>query len=176
MDNATMQKAGLIGLIVVLAAVLVWGLFEMGFVPKRLFEPDPAQFAGENVEDSIIPSAEKGDIRSQWFLGLVYLTGEDAPQDHAKAAKWFHRAAEQGHAAAQLNLGRMYQLGEGVERDLVQAYKWMSIATASFPESEGRGQAESALDIIGQQLKPEELERAKQLIAEWKPKTEDAGE
>ncbi|MCE2510773.1 MAG: sel1 repeat family protein [Alphaproteobacteria bacterium] len=175
MNNAAIQKAGLVGLIVVLGAVLLWGLLEMGFLPKRLFEPDPAEFAGADIETSLIPSAESGNVRSQWLLGLVYLTGEDAPQDFAKAAAWFRRAAEQGHPAAQLNLGRMYQLGEGVERDPVRAYKWMSLATDGFPESEGRGQAESARDIIGQQLKPEELARAKALLAKWKPKTEGEG-
>lgn len=172
MNNEAIQKASLIALIAVLSAVLLWGLVEMGFVPKRLFEPDPAKLAGGDIEESLVPSAEKGDVRSQWLLGLVYLTGEDVPQDLARAATWFRRAAEQGHPAAQLNLGRMYQLGEGVERDLVRAYKWMSLATNAFPESEGRGQAESARDIIGQQLATEELERAKQLVAEWQPKTE----
>ena len=171
MDNNGMQKAALTGLILALGAVLVFGLFEMGFVSKQIFESDPAKLAGESIETSFLPAAEQGDLRSQWLLGLIYLKGEDAPQDLAKAAKWFRRAAEQGHPAAQLNLGRMHQLGDGVPRNLVEAYKWMAIAAETFPKSEGRDQALSAREIIGQQLKPEELKQAQALLKAWKTKT-----
>jgi len=171
MDNNGVQKAALTGLILTLGAVLVFGLFEMGFVSKQIFESDPAKLAGENVEASFLPAAERGDLRSQWLLGLIYLKGEDTPQDLAKAEKWFRRAAEQGHPAAQLNLGRMHQLGDGVPRNLVEAYKWMAIAGESFPKSEGRDQALSARDILSQQLKPEELKRAQDLIKTWKART-----
>ncbi|MEW5703301.1 MAG: tetratricopeptide repeat protein [Pseudomonadota bacterium] len=176
MDSSSLQKAGLIGLIATLGAILLWGFFEMGFWPSLSFESDPTELAGENIEVSLLPAAERGDVRSQWFLGLVYLNGEDAPQDLAKAAKWFRRAAEQGHPAAQLNLGRMYQLGEGVERDLIEAYKWMSLASDSFPKSDGRTQAETTRDIIAQQLQPEEMEQARQAVAEWRSKKEDGRE
>jgi len=170
MDNGRVQKAALVGVIAVLGAVLIWGLVEMGFVPTQIFQEDPAELAGDDIANSLLPSAKQGVLRSQWLLGLVYLTGEDAPQDFAKAAKWFQRAAEQGHPAAQLNIGRMYQLGDGVPQDLVEAYKWMALATKAFPESEGRKQARSAQDIIGQQLEPEDLARAKEMVAAWKPK------
>lgn len=169
MGNDAMQKAALAGLIAILGAVLVFGLFEMGFVPKNIFKEDPAEIAGENIVDSLLPLAEGGDLRSQWLLGILHLTGEDAPQDFAKAAKWFQRAAEQNHPAAQLNLGRIYQLGDGIPRDLVQAYKWMALASKSFPKSEARDQAMSARDIIAQQLNPQDLKRAKDLVAAWQP-------
>ena len=44
--------------------------------------------------------AEQGDADAQLRLGEMYVRGEDVPQDYAKAAHWFRRAAEQGHATA----------------------------------------------------------------------------
>ena len=35
----------------------------------------------------------------------MYDEGEDVPQDHAEAVRWYRRAAEQGYAGAQFNLG-----------------------------------------------------------------------
>jgi len=69
-------------------------------------------------------AAERGDVKAQTNLGLLYATGQGVAQDDAEAATWFRKAADQGNAEAQANLGRAYRNGEGVERDDAQAVAW----------------------------------------------------
>jgi len=42
------------------------------------------------------PLAEQGDAFAQYFLGVMYLTGDGVPQDEAEASRWLHLAALQG--------------------------------------------------------------------------------
>ena len=63
-------------------------------------------------------------------LGILFASTSKFPQDYAKAAACFQRAAEQGHALAQNNLGLMYSAGEGVPKDSAQAHKWFLRAAA----------------------------------------------
>ena len=67
--------------------------------------------------NSLKAAAEQGDAWAQFSLCVMYDTGEDVPQNDAKAVRWFRMAAEQGDADAQLNLGYMYGTGEGIPKD-----------------------------------------------------------
>lgn len=61
----------------------------------------------------------------QFYLGLAYYNGTGVPRvDHARAVRWWCRAAEQGCAQAQNNLGHAYEQGDGVERDYNKAAYW----------------------------------------------------
>jgi tetratricopeptide (TPR) repeat protein len=46
-------------------------------------------------------------IDAQYNLGLLYYNGWGVPQDYAKAAEWFRKAAEQGHDEAKDYLAKM---------------------------------------------------------------------
>lgn len=48
--------------------------------------------------------AEKGDVKSQYYLGLCYLYGVGVSHNDAGAEKWFSEAAKQGHPAAKKEL------------------------------------------------------------------------
>ena len=61
----------------------------------------------EGVEANKI-AAEKGNVDSQYNLGLMYDNGKGVTQDYKEAIKWYRLAAIQGLAEAQLNLGIMY--------------------------------------------------------------------
>ena len=54
----------------------------------------------------------------------MYAQGEEVPENHVEAARWFRPAAEQGHAVAQYYLGYMYSRGEGMPRDDAKAVFW----------------------------------------------------
>ena len=69
-------------------------------------------------------SAEQGDPKSQYELGLLYDNGVGAPRDDVEAVKWYRKSADQGLAAAQNNLGAMYTEGRGVPKDDKEAAKW----------------------------------------------------
>ena len=78
--------------------------------------------------DSLKASAKQGDVEAQLFLGYMYGSGEDVPQDYTEAARWYRMAAEQGYAGAQANLGAMYFAGRGVPKDVVEAARLFRLA------------------------------------------------
>ena len=86
--------------------------------------------AGEYAmaHDLWLIEAEKGDAKSQYNLGLLYLTEKYRTQqglvrDLEESRKWFWKASEQGFAEAQYNLGYMYATGTGVDVDFKKAEK-----------------------------------------------------
>jgi len=74
------------------------------------------------------PLGEKGDVRAQSLLGLIYYIGRGAMRDDAKAVTWLRLAADQGDAAAQFRLGLMYSEGQGVPQDHAEAARWYRLA------------------------------------------------
>jgi TPR repeat protein len=61
-------------------------------------------------------------------LGFLYEKGQGVPQDYAKAAAWYEKAAEQGYAGAQCNLSSLYENGRGVLQDYTKAAEWFEKA------------------------------------------------
>lgn len=65
--------------------------------------------------------AEKGNIRTQYKLGVWYWTFE---HNYNEAAKWIRKAAEQGDPDAQHIWGIFLYKGYGVEQNYVEAVNW----------------------------------------------------
>ena len=109
--------------------------------------------------------AEQGDSRGQFFLGVMYDSGEDVDADKPEAAKWFLRSAEQGHPDAQQRLAFLYRNGEGVAKDYVKAHMWYSLAA-------GQGSMFAGIqrDLLANDMTPEQLADAQRLAAEWMAK------
>jgi hypothetical protein len=84
----------------------------------------------------LTPLAEKGDAKAQAILGQMYSSGSGVPQNHAKAAFWYRKAAEQGDVKAQTSLGVMYEMGTGVPQDEREAAAWFHKAA-----EQGHGEA-----------------------------------
>lgn len=84
--------------------------------------------AGQTTVEELQAKAKQGDASAQYNLGVVYATGQGAPQSFAEAAKWFRMVAEQGDTNAQYNLGSIYAMGKGVPRDFAEAAKWYRMA------------------------------------------------
>src|SRR5260370_11874948 len=53
----------------------------------------------------IRPLANDGDATAQFYLGLMYMTGQGVQQGYSAAAFWFRKAAGQGYAFPHSNLG-----------------------------------------------------------------------
>ena len=87
----------------------------LGLSSPRAYEPR----AGARLD-----RPAQGHADAQFRLGIMSAQGQGVPQDYAKVAKWFRKAAEQGDADAQYNLGIMYETGRGVPKDLAEAVKW----------------------------------------------------
>ena len=64
------------------------------------------------------PLAESGNANAQFYLAVMYNTGQGIASDLDQAVNWLHRAAESGHAESLYLLGKFYAAGHGVERDV----------------------------------------------------------
>ena len=84
--------------------------------------------------DELNSSAKAGDINAMHNLGIIYITGQDAPQNYSEAMKWFEKAALQGQHNSMYSLGIMHRLGEGVPIDLSKAWAWYSLAAHFIPK------------------------------------------
>jgi TPR repeat protein len=116
-------------------------------------------------------AADQGDAAAQFNLGLMSEEGRGVPQDRAEAGKWYRLAAEQGHAPAQYNLGLWYGQGEGGPPDIVAAHMWLNLAATRFPANDTRREAAvKNRDAVEAKLSPEQLEEARRMAREWKPK------
>ena len=94
----------------------------------------------------------------------------EAPEDHAKAATWYRKAADKGYAAAQVMLGLKYELGDGVPVDYVQAHMWFNLA-ASNPSSDLLDQDTSiCAHDVATKMTPDQIAEAQRMASEWKPK------
>lgn len=74
--------------------------------------------------------AERGNTDAQLELGILYLKGENVPQDHAKAFDLLSRATKSGSPRAYLELGSMYEDGKGTPKNLSKAEELYSKAAA----------------------------------------------
>ena len=115
-------------------------------------------------------AAGQGDASAQANLGVLYYKGQGDAQDYARAAKLWLGAAEQGDASSQYNIGFAYYKGQGVPRDYVEAYKWLSLAATHRSSSGLHDAAAATRDAVAQQMTPEQLASARQLLKAWHPK------
>ena len=116
-------------------------------------------------------AAEQDHLVAQFFLGLLYDTGQGVPQDHAIAAQWYQRAADQGYAEAQLNLGALYNAGRGIPQDYVTAHMWLNLAAAqrTSPLTDAAATARRRRDLLAARMTPEQIAEAQRRAREWTP-------
>jgi len=74
------------------------------------------------------PLAEQGDAEAQFYLGLLYRSGEGVEKNDRTALEWFTASAKQGYLDAQYNTGIMYMEGRGVAVSKRDAFKWWQLA------------------------------------------------
>lgn len=73
-------------------------------------------------------AARGGAVDAQLALATMYLTGEGAPRDAAKAWPWLEKAAAAGLAEAQFQLSRLHHSGEGAPEDRGAMVRWLKAA------------------------------------------------
>jgi uncharacterized protein len=106
--------------------------------------------------------AERGNVRAEFFLGGMYLSGTGVPQDYAQALKWSRTAATSGSTAAQFNLGKMYEQGLGVKQDNVAAHMWYSLSASSGDE-----QATRQRDEVAHRMSYDQIQEARKRAKAW---------
>jgi len=148
---------------------------------------------------TLAPLAQQGNVDAEVFLGKMYMLGQGVPKDADLALKWFRAAADQGNAAGEFFLGAMYLLpakdvpqglrwlrlsaeqgtpdaqlllgmaylkGTDAPHDLIEADMWLRLAA-----SQGDNFAPSQCERAEQQMTPDQIAKARTLVAEWKART-----
>ena len=113
-------------------------------------------------------SAQQGNASAMHNLAVLFATGANGNPDNASAVRWFTDAAELGVKDSQFNLGILAAKGLGMPVNLEESYKWFSLAANA-----GDKDAADKRDQIAKAMKPEQLERAKDLVKLWKAKPLD---
>ncbi len=110
-------------------------------------------------------SAERGDVKARYSLGVMYQLGLGVPQDDHEAVHWYRLAADQGGAVAQYNLGEMYAEANGMPQDYIQANMLLTLSA-----KQGYEPAKELLETLVTKMTPAQLAEAQQLAREWKVK------
>ena len=112
-----------------------------------------------------LPLAEQGNVTAQYNLGWMYSKGQGVPRDYKEAVRLYSLAAEQGDLDAQLKLGVSYGMGRGVSQDYALAHMWWNLSG-----SNGNKEAAENREIIETKMTPTQIEKAKEMARNWKPK------
>lgn len=133
---AIILLAGIIALLVFTAYRLLSG--HRG--PKSI-APDQDPEAVRRFEH-IYNQALHGDKQAQYFLGVMYSSGDGVTEDDEQALHWYKRAAERDYAPAQRAVGLCYANARGVSRDQPQSVTWLRRAAEN-----GDGEAQYELGM-----------------------------
>ena len=169
-----MRRLVLAGVLILSSAAIAAAVEPLAGDPKKVVPHQSIPLAGEEPYEALkrgdyrvaaglfSPRAEKGDVRAQYNLGLLYASGMGVVQDYQAALKWHRLAAGQGHAGAQNALAQMYAKGQGVQQDQVRAYVWYSIAGES---STGGSKTEiiKDRDHMSKRMTPDQIQKAEGL-------------
>ena len=80
-------------------------------------------------------SAEQGNLRGKYNVGLCYDKGDGVHKDRVKAAEYFQDAAVRGHVGAMLKLANYTEHGlGGLTADPAKALEWYRRAAAEGDE------------------------------------------
>ncbi len=118
---------------------------------------------------------------AQLTFGKHFESDDGGNRDLVKACTWYILALKAGNAEAQeavrrvtsllspieiahvrYNVGKAYATGSGTAQDVVTAYLWFQLADAAGDERAKREETKLAAT-----MPPSELERARQMAAEW---------
>jgi TPR repeat protein len=105
------------------------------------------------------PLAEKGDVKAQFNVGLLYAQGLGVDLDFKEAVKYWQKAAAQKNPEASFQLGRVYAEGrKDIDKNPAEAVKWFrASADLGNPQAQaqlgdlyarGEGVAKSEKDAL----------------------------
>jgi TPR repeat protein len=104
--------------------------------------------------------AQKGNVRAQLHVALMYVEGKGVEQDSEKAIEWYTLAAKQGNRDAHFKLGELYYKGTGVEQDYTKALHW-------YTESANQGYKWAQLRLGNMYLKSIGVEQDSEKAVYW---------
>lgn len=110
-------------------------------------------------------AADQRNSTGQWMIGSMYAEGKGMLANEAEAANWYRRSADQGNVIGQRFLGEMYAKGRGVAQNYVQAFMWLTLAF-----EKGDTAAADIRNVFARKMKQGQIDEAKKLASQWRPK------
>jgi localization factor PodJL len=110
-------------------------------------------------------AAKQGNRMAMNNLAVAHADSIGTVKNMAEAARWFGEAAMLGYVVSQFNLAVLYERGDGVPQNLGEAYKWYAVAAA-----QGDGEAKKRVDALAAELPADELAKAREAAAGFKPR------
>ncbi len=129
-------------------------------------------------------AANRGHLKSQVDLGLLYMDDDSLVYNSQEAIKWFHLAAKRGHSFAQYVIGHYYGVGTLLPKDENKSFHWL-LESANNGECGGmlelariyKKKADELLDEEGfSEADRIESWKNAQLCFKWYKKAADLGE
>lgn len=126
------------------------------------------------MKKHLLQSAERGDAKAQFNLGIMYENGLDdsryvAQGNRPEAVRWLLAAAEQGLPRAQIKLAEIYAAEPEIPENSVKACGWYLLATASL-QGAHLEKAQSAYQRASFRLTPFQTAEVAHFAQGWKPK------
>lgn len=144
--------------VALLQAVLAWALLVQP-AAAGMEEAVKAMQAGDmpTAEKELQVLVKERDPRAQFMLGFyIYGNPDSKVFDLTKAAPLLLDAAERGYTPAMIPLAGIYAEGKGMPKSFFDSYKWVAIA-----ERWNVPNATQLLAQVAQELKPDEIEKAR---------------
>lgn len=110
-----------------LIGVLVLGLMLSMAVHADQFDDALEVYSKGNYQQAyqlFLPIAQKGNADSQYWVGLMYESGQGVRQDYKQAIYWYRISARNGNKDAQSLLAHFYYYGRHILQDYKQAFYW----------------------------------------------------
>ena len=141
---------------------------------QKQYEEGLKAFDAKDYQKALIilrPYAEKGNCLAQYVVGFSYQYGLSVIASDTTARRWLTLAAEQKQTNAMGPLAANLMMSD-TPGDIVRAYMWAVLAAEYVPVQ----RATTTRYLRKEYLKPEELEKANQLIEAYKNKWKDTKE
>lgn len=151
-----------------LAALLVAPTFALAGMEEAVEAYRTANYAEAMTQFKAL--AQEGNVSATYYVGFLYHHGYGVPVDYVEAIKWYRQAADKGDYQSLYYLAKLSEQGKGIERDPVAAHAWYVIAARNAPNPRDAGYAREDARKLERKLTPDQLAKAKELAAAWKPK------
>ena len=115
----------------------------------------------------LVVDAKKGDVDSQFDLGVEYLSSKYIEKNPQKALAWFKIAAQHGDAEAMYNVGSLLHSNNDLGIDIKQAIYW-------YKKAADKGYPKAAFNLSMIYLNNEKYYDSKEYIY-WTSKASDLG-
>jgi hypothetical protein len=148
--------------VLLLVPVLSWGGQQEAVEAYRT-----GDYAGAMTQFKAL--AAEGDAVAMYYLGIIYDRGYGVPANPAEAAKWFEKGAARGDSLSAYYIGKMTATGKGVPKDPVAAHMWLTLSADKAPNERDAAYTRRDIRKLERSMTPEQIAKAKELAAAWKP-------